>query len=262
MQKATVLSSVFLLLATLALPARASPVPDPACAGAKAPACRYVNWLAAELNNNRPADAHARIVRFEAQGPVLVAVHKLHILAEEWVSRVAGPGSLNAARLQQELDAEALAISCAPNQSKLFEALFELGGARSTLSLSLDDVPLGQDWLFGCGKPVRTQAVSAGDLRKVLDQRHQKAVKWEDKSNLWIYSSGLGCFHSEYGTVLSPWGKRVAERESKWTQPDAGDWAARTTYSEEGDSAVYYHFETQQKCQAFERQLKQLSARN
>lgn len=235
------------------------------CPKGKESACHVANKLAMAMGNEpspgsvRPHVAKLTFLSVQARGPVLETTARMPLLVVEMLDLDKITGGRYLADWEKSNQERARASLCPKSKVELFNQLLAAGGAIRNVFLSLDDVVVTTVNFSDCSIgpivniPRRTFELAA-------EKRHERVVKWESKKNLYIYDEEpLGCYFSEYGTVLSPWGNRVAETHSRWSHPDSMEWASRTTYSANGEFATYFHFKTEEACKKFQAQARKRS---
>lgn len=194
-------------------------------------------------------------LRVEPKGPVLEIVARLPLLLEEMLFLEKATGGLYWADWEQSNKYRSRRVDLC-GRLRQFQQLLTNGGVIKNLFFSLDDILVTTTTISDCHSGA-TVEIPMRTFESAAEMRHQRAIQWEMKKNLYIYAEEpLGCYLSEFGTVPSPWGNRVAETHSRWSHPDSMKWVSRTTYSAEGDFDTYFHFETESDCKQFHAQAK------
>jgi len=228
------------------------------CPPGKEIACRAAEELAAAMGNSPPANsvrphtASLTYLSVRAKGATLEVTARMPLLLEEMLYLDKRTKGAYFSDWEQSSLTRSKGDIC--GRVPLANRLLKNGGALRNVFLSLDDELVTVTEITDCTSGASVD-IPRATFKKLADRRHKEAEPWSNLKNLYIYGDDpLGCYLSEFGTIMSPWGNRVAETHSSWSHPDNMSWVSRTTYSAEGDFATYFHFGTEAECLAFKSQ--------
>lgn len=131
------------------------------------------------------------------------------------------------------------------------------GGSFSLLLATLDGFIPFSVFRASCEHSPVVWHANADDPRFEPLLRFRKGLQdegllWSAKTRLYIYSGeDMGCYFSEMGTVLSPWGNRRQETKSIWVADPKKKWGARISVADDGDYQTYFHFDNLSDCHQF-----------